>query len=135
MTRYLLDTNHIGEAVSRVSVVRDRIQQMHRQGAVFGTCGPVLCELLVGVVLRKDVAKTRHRLDGLLQVVRVWPIDLATAHQYALVYHEMKKAGRAASQVDMILAALARTLDTTLLTADNDFKPLADLRTENWLPI
>jgi hypothetical protein len=42
MKRFLLDTNHIGEAIGRVSIVRDRVQQMHRQGAVFGTCGPVL---------------------------------------------------------------------------------------------
>jgi predicted nucleic acid-binding protein len=76
MTRYLLDTNHIGEAVGRVSVVRDRIQQLHRQGSVFGTCGPVRCELQVGVVLRKDAAKTRQRVEHLLQVVRMWPIDL-----------------------------------------------------------
>ena len=57
MKRYLLDTNHLGEAIRPVSIVRDRIQQLHRQGWVFGTCGPVLCELLVGVVLRGDAAR------------------------------------------------------------------------------
>jgi predicted nucleic acid-binding protein len=103
MKRYLLDTNHLGEAVGRVSVVRDRIQQMHRQGIIFGTCGPVLCELLVGLVLRKDAAKTRQRLDRLLQVVRVWPIDLVLAEEYARVYHELQRAGRALSQVDIML--------------------------------
>jgi len=91
MKRFLVDTNHLGEAIGRVSVVRDRIQQLCRQGVVFGTCGPVLCELLVGVVLRKDAAKTRRRLDGLLQLVRLWPIDLAIATRYAEVYHELRK--------------------------------------------
>src|SRR5437763_743554 len=114
MTRYLLDTNHMSEAIGRVSVVRDRIQQLHRQGDIFGTCGPVLCELLVGVVLRKDAVKTRQRLDRLLQVVRFWPIDLASAERYAEVYHELRKAGRALSQVDILLAALARQLNATL---------------------
>ena len=99
----------------------------------FGTCGPVLCELLVGVVLRKDAAKTRRRLDGLLQVVRVWPTDLAIADRYAEVYHELKKAARALSQVDMILAAMARHLNARLLTTDGDFQALPDLHTENWL--
>jgi predicted nucleic acid-binding protein len=88
MTRYLLDTNHIGEAIGSVSIVRDRIQQLHRKGGIFGTCGPVLCELLVGIVLRKDVAKCRRRLDGLLQIVRLWPIDLAIANRFAEAYHE-----------------------------------------------
>ena len=133
MSRYLLDTNHLGEAIGRVSVVRDRIQQLHRQGNVFGTCGPVLCELLVGVFMRKDVATSRNRLDRLLQIVRVWPIDLAIADQYGKVYHELQKAGRALSQVDIMLAALARHTDVTLLTTDNDFQALRDIQTENWL--
>jgi predicted nucleic acid-binding protein len=106
---------------------------MHRQSIVFGTCGPVLYELLVGVVLRKDAIKARRRLDGLLQVVRVWPIDLAIAERYAEVYHEMKRAGRALSQVDPMLAALARHLDANLLTTDGDFEPLRDIRRENWV--
>ena len=94
MKRYLLDTNHLGEAIGKVSVARDRIQQLHRQGNVFATCGPVLCELFVGVVLRKDAAKARKRLDRLLQIVRIWPIDLSIADQYANAYHELQKAGR-----------------------------------------
>jgi predicted nucleic acid-binding protein len=79
MKRFLLDTNHLSEAVRRVSVVRDKVQQQRRQGFVFGTCGPALCELLVGIVQRKDAAATQRRLEGLLQVVRLWPVDLEVA--------------------------------------------------------
>jgi predicted nucleic acid-binding protein len=56
-----------------------------------------------------------------MQVVRMWPIDLATADRYAAVYHEMRKAGRALSQVYILLAALARQLNAILLTTDQDF--------------
>jgi predicted nucleic acid-binding protein len=98
--RFLLDTNHVAEAIGRVSIVRDRVQQMHRQGIVFGTCGPVLCEVMVGVLLRKDAVKSRRRLAGVLHVVRIWPIDLAIADHYAKVYHELRKTGRALSQVE-----------------------------------
>lgn len=133
MNRYVLDTNHIGEAIGHVSVVRDRIGQLHRQGVVFGTCVPVLCELLVGIVQRKDAEKTRRRLSGLLQVVRIWPVDVPIADHYAQVYHELQSRGRALSQVDMMLAALVRHMGATLLTTDQDFDALPDMRTENWL--
>jgi len=133
MKRHLLDTNHLGEAIGRVSIVRDRIQQLHRQGGIFGTCTPVLCELMVGVVSRKDAAKTRRRLDGVLQVIRLWPIELAMADRYADAYHELRKAGRALSQVDILLAAMARHLNATLLTADKGFQALPDVQAENWL--
>jgi len=93
MKRHLLDTNHLGEAIGPVSIVRDRIQQFHRQGYVFGTCVPVLCELMEGVVMRKDVEKMRRRLDGLLQVVRIWPVESEIADHYAETYHELKPGG------------------------------------------
>ena len=134
MKRYLLDTNHLGEAIARVSVVRDRIQQLNRQGIVFATCGPVLCELFVGILKRKDAKATRRRLDGLLQLTRVWPVDLDIAVRYGEIYAELQKAGRPLSQVDMILAALCRHHSSlTLLTTDGDFKALPDIQTENWL--
>jgi predicted nucleic acid-binding protein len=72
-------------------------------------------------------------LDNLLQVVRVWPIDLSIAEQYAKTYHELQKAGRALSQVDIMLGAIARELNAILLTTDQDFQALADIPTENWL--
>lgn len=133
MKRFLLDTNHIGGAIGRVSVVRDRIQQLHRKGAIFGTCGPVFCELLVGVVQRKDAAKSRKRLDNLLGVVRVWPIDLEIVHNYATIYHQLRQAGRALSQVDILLAAMAKHRNATLLTTDHDFQAVHEILTEDWL--
>ena len=117
MTRYLIDTNHLGEAVGRVSKVRDRIQQMTRRGDVFATCGPVLCELMIGIVHGANFTATSTRLNRLLQAVRLWPINLAFAGYYADVYHELKNGGRVLSQVDMMLAALARCECTILLTS------------------
>jgi predicted nucleic acid-binding protein len=133
MKRYLLDTNHLSEAVRRVSVVRDRVQHLRRQGEIFGTCGPALCELLVGIRQRGDAGRTRRRVDGLLQVVRLWPVDLDIAEHYGEIYEELRQAGRALSQVDIMLAGIARQLSATLLTTDQDFAALADIQTENWL--
>jgi len=48
-------------------------------------------------------------------------------------FHELRSRGRVLSQVEMMLAALARVMDLTLVTADRDFEALSDLRTENWL--
>jgi predicted nucleic acid-binding protein len=67
--------------------------------------------------------------------MRLWPIDLTMAERYAEVYHELRKAGRALSQVDIISAALARQLNATLLTTDQDFQALPDIQTETWLAL
>ena len=133
MTRYLLDTNHLGAAIRAVSPVRERIQQLVRQGDRFGTCVPVLCELEVGLQQLADLEAARRRLTTLLKVVRIWPLEADLAESYGRIWLELRAAGRALSQVDIMLSAFARQMKLTLLTSDRDFEALPDLTTENWL--
>jgi tRNA(fMet)-specific endonuclease VapC len=133
MTRYLVDTNHLSEAVHRVSRVRDRIQRRSRAGDRFGTCGPALCELEAGIQQAARPAETRRRLTTLLGLVRLWLIDEAVAKVYGTLFLDLRRKGRALSQVDLMLGALARHDGLTLLTSDRDFEALPEIRTENWL--
>ena len=65
--------------------------------------------------------------------MRVWPIDNSTAILYGIIHYDLKRRGRVLSQVDMMLAALARQMKVTLVTTDQDFASLPDVPTENWL--
>jgi predicted nucleic acid-binding protein len=49
------------------------------------------------------------------------------------LYNELKGKGRVLSQVDMMIAALARRMDLVVLTTDRDFEALPDIVTENWI--
>jgi tRNA(fMet)-specific endonuclease VapC len=92
----------------------------------------VLCELEVGIQQTAKPEEYRRRLIQLLRQVRLWPLDAETARFYGTVYLDLRHQGRALSQVDMILAALARQHKLTVLTTDRDFEALADLHIENW---
>jgi tRNA(fMet)-specific endonuclease VapC len=132
MADYLLDSNHLSAAIRRVSRVRERIRQESRAGHRFVSCYPVLCELEVGIQQTTKPDDNRRRLAQLLRHVRLWPLDTATTRLYGQAYLQLRDAGRALSQVDIILAALARQHDLTLLTTDRDFEALSDVRVENW---
>jgi len=71
-------------------------------------------------------------LEQLFRHIRLWPLDSETARLYGKVYIELRDQGRVLSQIDMVLAALARQHKLTLLTTDRDFEALSDLRVENW---
>jgi predicted nucleic acid-binding protein len=71
-------------------------------------------------------------LAVLLRQIRVWPLETAIASLYAEIYHDLRARGRALSQVDMLLASMARSMNATLLTSDRDFDALPELRVENW---
>lgn len=124
MPGYLLDSNHLSAALRKTSPVRDRIHQGRRVGHRFISCYPVLCELEVGIQQTSRPDDNRRRLAQLLRHVRLWPLDAATARLYGEVYLELRRAGRALSQVDIVLAALARQHKLTVLTTDRDFEAL-----------
>lgn len=132
MPDYLLDCNHLSAALRKVSPVRERIHQGRKAGHRFLSCYPVLCELEVGIQQTPKPEENRRRLLQLVRQDRLWPLDAETTRLYGAVYLELRRQGRALSQVDMMLAALARQHKLTVLTTDQDFAALADLRLENW---
>lgn len=96
---------------------------------------PVLCEIEAGIQQVNQPETYRLNLQRLLREVRIWPMDQLTAQGYGSIYHDLKRRGRVLSQVDMMLAALTRQMNVTLVSSDQDFSALADLPTENWLPV
>jgi tRNA(fMet)-specific endonuclease VapC len=108
MPDYLLDCNHLSAALRKVAPVRERIHQQRKAGDRFISCYPVLCELEVGIQQTRKPEDNRRRLAQLLRHVRLWPLDTETTRLYGAVYIELRRQGRVLSQVDMMLAALAR---------------------------
>jgi predicted nucleic acid-binding protein len=132
MSDRLLDTNHLGLAVRKKSKVLARLKAELARGVRVGTCIPVLCEIELGAEQVADPAKYRKSLQEVLRMVRQWPLSRATAKLYGEIAFDLKRRGRALSQVDLMLAALCRELDLVLVTRDNDFAALPWLKTENW---
>jgi len=133
MTGILLDTNHLSEALRPVLRVRDRIGQLRLTGIRVGTCAPVLCELEAALPSGDRGLVYRQALERLLGRLRLWPLERDTALLYGEIFKELRKRGNVLSQVDMMLAALARERDLTLATSDRDFEALPGVRTETWL--
>ena len=132
MADYVLDCNHLSATLHKVSRVRERLHEARRDGHRLISCYPVLCELEAGIQQTAKLTENRRRLGQLLRHIRLWPVDAQTARHYGAVYIELRRLGRVLSQVDMILAALARQHQLTVLTTDRDFEALGDLHTEDW---
>ena len=132
MSDFLLDTNHVSAALAPVSPVRERFYQANLRGERLVVCVPVLCELQAGIQGLSRPEPCLRQLRRLLGFVRIWPLEPELADHYGAIHHELRRSGRVMSQVDMILAAMARQSGATLLTTDRDFEALPDLRTANW---
>lgn len=132
MKAYLLDTNHLGLAVDSESIVAQRMLEVRQAGARLGTCLPVLCEIQAGIQHVDRKLRYRRNLNKLLKQLRLWPIDLETTRIYGDIFNEVRQRGRVLSQIDMIIAAIARQRKLRVVTTDRDFEALPDIRTEDW---
>jgi len=75
MAGFLLDTNHLSEALKPVSRVRDRIGQLRLTGIRVGTCVPVLCELDAALPSGSRGEVYRRALLRLQGRVRLLPLE------------------------------------------------------------
>ena len=92
----------------------------------------MLCEIEVGESQVANPIDYSNGLQEVLRMVRMWPLTRRTAQIYGEIANDLKRRGRALSQVDIMLAALCRELDLTLVTTDKDFAALSWLKTEDW---
>lgn len=135
MADYLLDCNHLSAAIRKDPAVRDRIHASRKAGNRFITCVPVLGELEAGIQLSAAPTEYRRRLMQLLRHVRLWSLDQESARFYGSVINELRRLGRVLSQVDIMLAALARQHKLVILTTDRDFEALPDIRCQDWVKV
>jgi predicted nucleic acid-binding protein len=89
--------------------------------------------LEAGIQQTASPTEYRRRLKYLLKHVRLWPLDHDTTRLFGTVFNELRQHGRVLSQVDMMMASLARQWKLTVLSADKDFQALPDIQVENWL--
>jgi tRNA(fMet)-specific endonuclease VapC len=129
---FLLDTNHVSKVVRPNSPLHRRIYSEKQSGLRVGTCVPVLCEVESGRLNVADPVAYRKALTALLHKILLWPLTEVSARHFGEIDQDLRRRGRVLSQVDMMLAALCREMDLTLVTTDKDFAALPWLKTEDW---
>jgi tRNA(fMet)-specific endonuclease VapC len=132
VNRYLLDTNHLSGYLNRHPGIRSRVNAGLRGGDRFGICLPIQCEYRAGARVSKRSRQNLGHFVAAQKTFRIWPTDDDTAAEFAEIFRELRAVGRKLGAFDLLIAAVARQFDLILLTADQDFQPVARLRIENW---
>jgi len=129
---YLLDTNILS------NLIRDPAGSIARRIAEKGeetvcTSIVVACELRFGAE-KKQSASLQARVEELLTVLDVLALDVDTDVHYAEIRAQLEVAGTPIGPNDLLIAAHARSLDLTLVTANiREFSRVPGLSVENWL--
>lgn len=129
---YLLDTNIVSDLIRQP---RGRAAaQVARVGEeAVCTSMIVACELRFGAAKRGSKELT-ERLGHLLRRIEVLPLESPVDEQYGLIRAHLERIGQPIGGADLFIAAHARSLGLTLVTANSrEFGRVPGLVLENWL--
>jgi len=130
--RYLLDTNVLSELARRPhGGVAGRIAEVG--GEAVCTSLVVAGELRFGAT-KSGSDKLRTQVEAILSAVEVLPLDPPVDQEYADIRYALERGGQPIGPNDLWIAAHARSLDLTLVTANlAEFQRVPRLGVESWL--
>jgi tRNA(fMet)-specific endonuclease VapC len=132
VTRYMLDTNIISDLIRNP---RGRAAKRIARAGEDNIC----TSIIVAAELRYGVAKSgsrrlRQAVEDMLAEINILGLDVPADAEYGAIRSELEAAGRRIGGNDLLIAAHARAIDATMVTANSDeFKRVRGLKVENWI--
>lgn len=79
-------------------------------------------------------ALRREQLELFLSLLNIVAWDEAAAQEYAFCYTQLKQQGQLIGNMDLLIAAHAKSLNASLVTNNtHEFERIAGLQLENWV--
>lgn len=129
---YLLDTNvciHVLNGTSQAVTIRFK----NETPRTLRLCSVVKAELLYGARKSKQVDKTLGNLEKFFAPLESLPFDDACSHHYGIIRADLARACTPIGANDLLIAAIARAHDHTLITHNTDeFLRVGGLRVVDW---
>lgn len=132
MPLYLLDTNILSDLVRNP---QGRVAACIAQVGEKSVCTSVVVasELRFGAV-KRNAPRLAAQVDAILAALEIRPYDIPADREYAKLRFHLEQAGRPIGPNDMLIAAHALALESTLVTANTgEFSRVPGLAVENWL--
>jgi tRNA(fMet)-specific endonuclease VapC len=132
MRNSLLDTNVISE------LMRNPRGKAAKRIAKIGEDN-ICTSIIVAAELRYGCAKKGSErllksVEDLLAEIDVLPFESPADAEYGNIRSELEKAGKPIGANELLIAAHAKVVDATVVTANIDeFKRVRGLKVENWL--
>jgi tRNA(fMet)-specific endonuclease VapC len=129
--RYLLDTNVLSSIVRNPSGPAAR-KFAAMDAVALGTSIIAAAELRFGYT-RVASRRLERDVEAVLGVIAIRDWSAPADFAYATIRTTLERSGVSVGQNDMLIAAHAVALGTTLVSDDRIFSRIGQLKVENWL--
>ncbi|MEQ1952839.1 type II toxin-antitoxin system VapC family toxin [Mesorhizobium sp. CN2-181] len=129
--RFMLDTNTVSMAARGESA---RIDERLAGYGLGELCISVITEgeVLFGIAKSPGATRVARMMAAMLSRLTILSWTRETAAEYGRLRAEMRLHGRALSPLDMLIAAHALSLGSTLITSDRAFRHVPGLQVDDW---
>ena len=129
---YVLDTNTCIYFLNGTSTrIRDQIAS--RKSSELATTSVTAAELYYGAYHSKQITKNLQVLQKFFANLQILPFHRKAAKEFARLKEKLTKKGNLIGVFDLMIAAIARREDITLVTHNTgEFRRIEDLLVEDW---
>ena len=129
---YMLDTNICSFAIKKNKSVLSAIKSKKDVGLFISSI--TLSELEHGICNSQYQEKNRIALTSFLSIISVLSYDEKAAKEYGIIRTDLQKSGCLIGNMDMLIAAHAKSVDMTLVTNNTrEFNRVKKLMIEDWI--
>lgn len=131
--KYMLDTNIC------IYIIKKQPENVLKKFTLFDVgdiciSSITLAELMYGVEKSHHHQKNRIALEEFISPLEIMPFDDAAAYHYGHIRSYLEKKGIPIGPLDLIIAAHAHCLNSTLVTNNTkEFSRIPKLKIENWV--
>jgi tRNA(fMet)-specific endonuclease VapC len=126
--KYLLDTNIV---IGLFGKNFEIIEKISHAAEIYVSC-MVIGELCYGAEKSRRSEENLERIDDFAHSNIILKCDGNTARYYGTTKDKLRKKGRPIPENDIWIAATALQHDLILITRDEHFKEVENLKTEKW---
>ncbi|HOC52661.1 MAG TPA: PIN domain-containing protein [Caldisericia bacterium] len=130
---YILDTNIITEILKENEKVIKKAQTVQIEGKEILINAISYYEIKRGL-LSTNATKQLEKFEQLCKIFGLALLDNKEIFDIAsLIYKDLKQKGKIIEDADILIASISLNGNFILISADNDFNRIKNLRVENWL--
>lgn len=130
--RYMLDTNILSDLIR--NPYGAAAAMVERAGDEQISISAIVASELRFGILKRNSERLTYLVEAVLDRIAILPYEDKEALHFAEIRHGLERSGQPIGTTDLFIAAHARSLDVTLVTANiREFGRVPGLKVENWV--
>jgi tRNA(fMet)-specific endonuclease VapC len=128
----ILDTDILIALLKGTQEAKEKIGLLEQQGTQISTTIITAYELLKGAQISNKAQYNLVKIRELLSNITILELSYNAIETASEIYGELRKTGSVIGEFDILIAAIARTLNEELLTKDEHFGSIKKIQINKW---